>query len=91
MPSTWAAKPYTIPDWMAASVDLPISARRLGDVDLRRRAAREVSASIEISMPGPMMPPRYSPAAETDVVVDRGAEVDDHAGVAAAARSRRPR
>ena len=55
------------------------------------RAAREVSASIEISMPGPMIPPRYSPDARHDVVVDRGPEVDDHAGVAGRGRSRRPR
>ena len=55
------------------------------------RAARDVSASIEISMPGLMMPPRYSPGRGDDVVVDRGAEVDDHAGAPAAGRSRRPR
>ena len=65
MPSTWAANPYTIPDWTAPSVDLPISDRGSAMSTLVSRAAREVSASIEISMPGPMMPPRYSPALDT--------------------------
>ena len=45
-------------------------------------AALEVSASIEISMPGAMIPPRYSPRSNR-VVGDRGPEVHDHAGVPA--------
>ena len=51
---------------------------------LGSRAARVVSASIEISMPGVMMPPRYSPALGDRVVGDRGAEVHHHAGILAA-------
>ena len=83
MPSTWAANPYTIPDWSAAPVDLPISSLGSAMSTLVRRAAREVRASIEISIPGPMIPPRYSPERRDHVVVDRGPEVHDHAGVAA--------
>ena len=45
-------------------------------------AARSVSASIEISTPGKMIPPRYSPSARDDVVGDGGAEVDDRARAA---------
>ena len=52
MPSTCAANPYTIPDWSAASVDLPISSLGSAMSTLVRRAAREVRASIEISIPG---------------------------------------
>ena len=44
--------------------------------------ARSASASIEISMPGAITPPRYSPSAETASKVIAGAEVDDDAGVA---------
>ena len=65
MPSTWAANPYTIPDCIAASVDFPISACGSLMSTFVSRAAREVSASMEISMPGAMIPPRYSPGSAT--------------------------
>src|SRR5579875_3256779 len=39
--------------------------RRDRDVNLRQRPARSVSASSAISRPGMMIPPRYSPCAET--------------------------
>ena len=65
IPSTCAAKPKITPERIASTVDLPISAR--GAVRSIRgiAAARLVSASIEISTPGAMIPPTYSPAALT--------------------------
>jgi hypothetical protein len=50
---------------MASTVVLPISERGGPSSILGSAAARLVSASIEISTPGVMMPPRYSPSAET--------------------------
>ncbi len=50
---------------IASTVDLPISERG-GPISTRgSAAAREVRASIEISTPGVMIPPRYSPSADT--------------------------
>ena len=43
--------------------------RRRDEVDLDSRAARANSASIEISTPGAITPPTYSPSDETDVEV----------------------
>ena len=45
----------------------------------KSRAARENSASIEISIPGASTPPTYSPVGRDDVEVRRRAEVDDDA------------
>ena len=92
--STRPAKPKTMPDWRLAWVILPITPGSLGGSPSSiggSFAARSASASIEISTPGPITPPRYSPSAETDVEGDRGAEVDHGAGAAESARRRRPR
>ena len=63
--------------------------RRLADqrprrveVDLRDRRRALVSASIEISTPGAMMPADVLARRADDVVGDRRAEVDDHARAA---------
>src|SRR5215212_9333120 len=63
-----------MPDWTAASVERPISVR--GPLMSIRvsRAALEASASIEISIPGEMIPPRYSPAADLVEAGDRDGE-----------------
>ena len=47
--------------------DVAVSGDRIHAVgpNLTFAAARVVSASSEISTPGPMMPPRYSPPADT--------------------------
>ena len=65
MPSTCAAKPKMIPERIASTVPLPIAARGSTRSMRGSLAPREVSASIEISTPGAMTPPRYSPSAET--------------------------
>jgi hypothetical protein len=44
---------------------LPIAARGGSRRTFGSAAARSLSASIEISTPGEITPPRYSPAAET--------------------------
>jgi hypothetical protein len=54
-----------VPARIASIVVLPISARGAPSSILGSAAARSVSASIEISTPGKMIPPRYSPSAET--------------------------
>src|SRR5215210_4506078 len=54
-----------IPQALHHPVDLPISARGGVRSILGIAAARLVSASIEISTPGAMIPPTYSPAAPT--------------------------
>ena len=82
IPSTIPAKPYRTPARIASTVDLPISARGGVRSIVGSAAARSDSASSEISTPGKITPPRYSPPARDDVVGDRGAEVDDHAGAA---------
>ena len=48
------------------------------------RAPRSVSAVSEISTPGAIAPPRYSPVGGDGVEVDPGAEVDHDAGAAEA-------
>ena len=53
------------PERIASTVDLPISARGGVRSIFGIAAARWVSASIEISTPGAMMPPMYSPAEPT--------------------------
>ena len=53
-----------IPLRIASTVDLPISVRGGVSSIFGSFAARSVRASIEISAPGEMIPPRYSPAAE---------------------------
>ncbi len=53
------------PERIASTVDLPISERGGTRSIFGSLAPRSVSASIEISTPGVMMPPRYSPAAPT--------------------------
>jgi hypothetical protein len=50
---------------IASIVVLPISERGGARSIFGSAAARLVSASIEISTPGVMMPPRYSPWADT--------------------------
>ena len=91
MPSTWAANPYTIPDWSAASVDLPISALRLRDVDLGQPCGAGGERLDRDLDPGRDDPAQVLAGARDHVVVDRGPEVHDHAGVAGRGRSRRPR
>ena len=53
------------PERIASIVDLPIRARGSTRSTLGSLAARSASASTEISTPGLMIPPRYSPASET--------------------------
>ena len=80
MPSISPAKPKTKPDWIAARLERPIavsgSARSMRGI----RAARSTRALSEISRPGAIAPPRYSPVGGDRVEVDAGAEVDDDAG-----------
>ena len=64
-PSTWAAKPYTAPDWMHSTVVLPSTLRGSTSSTARRAAARPTRASMLMPMPGAMAPPRYSPLADT--------------------------
>ena len=61
MPSTWLAKPKTMPDWSASTVFLAITVRGRSSSTLRSWAPRRPSASSEMSMPGAMAPPMYSP------------------------------
>jgi hypothetical protein len=63
-PSTCAVKPYRIPDCRHSTVFLPITERGRTSSTFRSAAAREASASTEISMPGAKTPPRNSPFAE---------------------------
>ena len=65
MPSTIPANPYSTPARIASTVDLPISARGGVRSMVGSAAARADSASSEISTPGKMTPPRYSPSALT--------------------------
>ena len=55
--------PYTAPDCMDSTVDFPMTFRGATSSTRRSAAARSKSASIEISMPGKIAPPRYSPSA----------------------------
>ena len=64
-PSTWPAKPYRIPDCSASTVVRPITDRGRASSTRCSWAPRRPSASTEISMPGAIAPPRYSPAADT--------------------------
>ena len=52
MPSTWHAKPKSIPDCSASTVFLAITERGRSSSTLRSWAPRRPSASREISMPG---------------------------------------
>jgi hypothetical protein len=64
MPSTWAAKPYSAPDCMDSVVFLPITLRGSTISTRNSAAARPYSASMLISTPGRIAPPRYSPFPE---------------------------
>ena len=64
MPSTWAAYPYSAPDWMDSTVDLPMTLRGSTSSTRRSAAAWWNNASMEMAMPGAMAPPRYSPVPE---------------------------
>ena len=64
-PSIIPAKPKITPDWIAPRVDLPIAASGSSSSIRGIRAPRSVSAVSEISTPGAIAPPRYSPSAET--------------------------
>ena len=52
------------PDWIDSTVFLPITLRGLDQLDPAQRRGPREERSSEISMPGTMAPPRYSPAAE---------------------------
>ena len=82
IPSTCPANPNTIPERIASTVDLPISARGSASSTFGSFAARAYSASIEISAPGADDPAQVLAGRRDDVVGDRGAEVDDDAGTA---------
>ena len=64
-PSIRPAKPKTKPDWIAARLERPIAASGSPRSMRVIRAARSIRAVSEISSPGPIAPPRYSPSAET--------------------------
>ena len=58
IPSTWATKPQTSPDWMEAIVLRPITESGATGSTRRSIAVWETRASSEISTPGAMAPPR---------------------------------
>ena len=58
MPSTWATKPQTRPDWMEATVLRPMTESGATGSTRRSIAVWETRASREISTPGAIAPPR---------------------------------
>src|SRR5215510_13655301 len=64
-PSTSPAQPYTTPDWMLVTVLRPMASFGWRSSTRYRRAAREISASDAVIMPGAMAPPTNSPRAFT--------------------------
>ena len=63
IPSTWPANPKMMPDCRASTVFLPITWCGRVSSTLSSCAARRVSASTEISIPGASAPPTNSPLA----------------------------
>src|SRR3954447_14816555 len=84
--STAPAKPYVMPDkrlwWVLRPITPPAALGGSPSSIGGSLAVRCASASIEISTPGPITPPRYSPRPGDDIEGDRRSEVSDGAGAA---------